>query len=554
MDLPDNPEELARVIRQLSARVAERPQWEHLEELFTSRHFFGVPASPLQRAICRIADGRPLDDLDGHPDVVEGLKGGGVPDGAPFEVAVLSAIRAGKSLLAAAASLHASQIADVSQCSPGDLPRAAYVSVALDQAQACFGHLVGNMLAKPDLKSLLIGDPSDSAGTALIRHPSGRPIEVKMTAGARGGKSLVSRWLVIVIFDEFALMSGEGDAAINWGEQRKAVRNRILPGGSIWHIGSPWAPVGPAYEMCRDHHGKPTKKLIVIRAPGWSMNPSWWTPERVAQAHEDDADAAAMTVDAKFGDPPTKMFAHGLIEAATRKELVLPPVPGASYSAAMDPATRGNGWTLVVSTRGEDAPLPEGQAWERRYTDRSRERIRVALAHQWKGSKAKPLDAEVVFDEMAALLKPYGVTRVETDQYASDVLVSMARRHGLEVIARMGDTGAYFYERCKLFLDRLEAHTIELPPVDLLGSDLRLVDKFVTNKGFRVNLPSTGDGRHCDYVPALMLSTEPWLRAIKGELAPPGSPEADKAEADRMREARTKKPSRAVPWWKKTAA
>lgn len=77
-----------------------------LEELLTSKHFFGLTtASPLQRAVCRIADGRSLGELAHLPEV-ESAIGDMTGVQATAELTVVSAIRVAKSLLAGALAVR----------------------------------------------------------------------------------------------------------------------------------------------------------------------------------------------------------------------------------------------------------------------------------------------------------------------------------------------------------------------------------------------------------------------------------------------------------------
>src|SRR5262245_52356972 len=128
-----------------------------LEQLCTSPTGFGVTtASPLQRAICRIADGLPLGDVS-ECDEVRAAIGNIEALGAaqrPAEMLILSGIRTGKSLLAAALAVRASQTCDISKLGPGETPRVSVVSLTVDLARVVFEHIVGNVLARPALRRL----------------------------------------------------------------------------------------------------------------------------------------------------------------------------------------------------------------------------------------------------------------------------------------------------------------------------------------------------------------------------------------------------------------
>lgn len=455
-----------------------------LEWKLTDRHAFGLTtASPLQRAICRVADGRPLGELRKNRDVRAAFGNvDALPTEAPKEVSILSGIRTAKSLIAACGAFHMSQTCDVSQLGPGEIPRVSVVSLQKDLADVVFGHLVGRAQASPLLRPLILGEPSGDS--IHFRHPTGRPVQVKVVAGSRAGATLVARWSAGCIFDEFPRMVGGDDAVVNWNDSRDAVLLRILRGAQIWNIGSPWAPYGPAYELVTEKWGKPTANHVVVRAPAPAMNPVYWTPERV-EAAKLEPDVYRTDVLAEFATAEEALFSAESVDRATRKDAVVPYMPGHNYYAAMDPATRGNGWTLAIATRHEGRTV-------------------VVRADEWMGSRHEPLDPSAVLSEIAGILAAYGLTSVDSDQWMGDALLALGRQVGLGIVPwRLAER-----ERAERYLairTRLDTNEIELPPVRHLRTDLLHVRKRLTPGGMSVVLPQTSDGRHCDFAPTLML-------------------------------------------------
>lgn len=478
-----------------------------LERLLTSLDYFGLTtATPLQRAICRIADGLPLGEFAEHPHVIAAIGDvAALPLAPPKTLLLLAGIRSAKSMLAAAACIRQSQRVDVSQLKAGEVPRVSCVSVRLDQAAAVKEHLVGNLLSRPKLRELLLDEPK--ADSVILRHPSGRPVEVKVVAGSAAGATLISRWSAGVVFDEAPRMVGSADGVVNLDDMTTSIAGRMLPGAIIWKIGSPWAPFGPVFEDVKDHHGHPTSSLIVVRAKGSWMNPQWWTPQRIAELRASDPRAAKTDEDCQFTDPEEALFG-GLLEPCTRAELVEEPRQGHEYAAAMDPATRGNAWTLVVATRREGKRI-------------------VVLSKQWQGSSASPLDPRVVLLDIRNTLRPYRLATVETDQWSSDALRSLARSPdiGLQLVewpmTQAENTDAYLdlARRCAL-------GEVELPPDPELITDLRRVKKRTTQNAVAIELPVTSDGRHCDYAPSV-------VRALRRYVAEPRTPETEAVRGER---------------------
>lgn len=455
-----------------------------LEWKLTDANAFGLTtASDLQRAICRVADGRPLGRL-ADSRVVRRAFGNvdELPDEKPREVTVLSGIRTAKSLTAACGAFHMSQTCDVSQLGPGEIPRVSVVSLQKDLADVVFDHLVGRAQASPLIRPLIIGEPSTDS--IHFRHPSGRPIEVKVLAGARAGATLVARWSAGAIFDEFPRMVGGDDGVVNWNDSRDAVLLRLLPNAQIWNIGSPWAPFGPAYELVTEYFGKPSRAMVVVRAPAPDMNPFYWTPARV-EAAKADPDVYRTDVLAEFATAEESLFSATSVDACTRTVLTLPPKPGNTYYAAMDPATRGNGWTLAIATREAGKTV-------------------VVRAEEWMGSKHEPLDPGIVLAEIAGILASYNLQSVDSDQWMGDALVTLGRQVGLN-IATWRFTERERAEKYLAIRTRLDSGELELPPVPKMRTDLLHVRKRLTPGGMSVVLPQTSDGRHCDFAPTLML-------------------------------------------------
>lgn len=461
----------------------------HFEGLLTSPIGFGlVTASPLQRAIARVVDGRPLGDLADNPQVLRAFGGCTPPVVKPSEFAIVSGIRTAKSLSSAALAIHWSQRADLSKLGPGEIPRISIVSVSKDLADVVFGHVVGRTMASPLLSKLVLETPT--ADTMMIRHPSGRPVEIKVVASSKAGSSLVARWSAGVILDEVARW-GADDAAVSVNDLRDAVLLRILPGAQLVYISSPWAPMGFLYDLVKERWGKPSADCIVVKAPAYDMAPLIWTPEKLEIAKR-DLRIYRTDIEADFADPEENLFTSEMIESAMRETpLIAPPEQGIQYTAAIDPATRGNSFTLVVAS---------GSGIKKK---------RVILAKQWTGSTAVPLRPAAVLEEIAHILKAYRVTVLDSDQYMGDALRDLANQVGLVLVPHSWSST----ERAKRYLTMrtmFEINDIELPPDPTVRQDLQRVVRRYSSNGVSIDLLKTNDGRHADYAPAICMALTRW--------------------------------------------
>jgi hypothetical protein len=471
------------------------------EALLTSREAFGIAtASPAQRAACRILDGECLADLAAHPDVLQ-LVGGAearaqLPSErgiAPTEVVFLAAIRTAKTIIACAAALRASQTVDVSKLGPGEVPRVSILSLKLDLSNVAHGILEATIRNSKVLAPLLIEATADSM---LIRHPSGRPIEIACVAGRAAGGGLTARWSAGLIADESPRMSGASDAVVSLTDARSAILGRLLPGAQALYIGSPWAPHGDVYSMVEQHWQKPTAHMVVLRGTGPLLNPGYWTPDRCVKLETADPVAHRTDVLGEFADPESGLLSPIAIYRSTRERpLELEYERGAVYHAAVDPSegtARGNGWSLCIIERQE----PERQTRCYGQDSDASARFRVALVREWRGFS--PAEC---WKQIAAVCRSYGIRRVRSDQYAASANADLARMYGLTLHIDRASASSSLEDWTNL-QTLLHNDKIELPPDALLKRDLLSVKRRVTQGAATVVLPRAA-GRHCDMASAL---------------------------------------------------
>lgn len=238
------------------------------------------------------------------------------------------------------------------------------------------------------------------------------------------------------------------------------------------------------------------------------------------------------------------LLSPALLDRATRPfPGDVAPEPGVTYVAAQDPGFTRNAWTLVVAAK--------------RFTCNALgERLRrsVVLCREWRGTAEQPLDPERVLREIAALLRPYKVRVVETDQYEQFGLRAIGARVGLEVVVRERSSVERL-ERWEQLSVWLADGEVELPPDPVLRADLLAVRRRLTPNGFSVWWPETPDGRHADYAPATVIAlsratVDPELPArLPAAYVVPAPPNAA-AEAERLEAAvlhKTEQVDR--PWW-----
>jgi hypothetical protein len=461
-----------------------------LETVLTHEDMFGLTtATPVQRAICRALDGLPFEELWDDPDVREAF-GDVQPVRTAKIVMILAGIRSGKSKIAAARLVQSSQNVDLSHVSIGDQVLSPCLSVDKQAAEKVFDHAIETIRHKPALKALLIGEPQ--AESFVLRHPSGRPIKVQVSALAKHGSTLVGAWLAGLVLDEAPRIASQEEGVRNIQDSIAATRGRVLPGATTMLIGSPWAPFGYCFELWTKYFGVQSDQFLVVCAAGPKMNPGHWTPEHCEEVRLEDPASYEANVNARFTDQQSSMFSADVIDMRTRLlPETLEPDPKHTYAAAMDPATRSNFWTLSIVTRG--------------LCDDGKMRDRVVLTKVWKRTSKEHLDASSIFAEMKPILDRYRIRFVTTDQWGMDLLSVIARQYEITLIEEIitAQKKSQMYERMRL---RLAEDQIELAPDSRLREELLRVRKTATRTGYGVDSPILADGSHGDLASAVVLS------------------------------------------------
>lgn len=289
-----------------------------LETVWTAPEFFGLTtATPVQRAVCRVLDNLPLGELADHPDVRAAMGDCTNLGGAPRDLTFASAARCGKSEFAAVFAFTRSQTVDLSRVGRGDRVRIPIVSLTRDLGAVVYRHLVENVMAKPVMRALLVDEPS--ADRVAFKHPSGRVVEVTITSASRAGGKQIGGFLASEIYDECTRMMGEIDGvSVALDEMWAATESRFLPGGQRLNVGTPWAPHGPVFDQVMKHWRAPTRDLVVVKATGPMLNPSWWTPEKCIDLGRKNMSAFQSDGLAEFRKPEAAIATVESVEGTKR--------------------------------------------------------------------------------------------------------------------------------------------------------------------------------------------------------------------------------------------
>ncbi len=133
---------------------------------------------------------------------------------------------------------------------------------------------------------------------------------------------------------------------------------------------------------------------------------------------------------------------------------------------------------------------------------------------------------------MLPLLQAYRCERsVRTDQYAAPPLIEIALSKGIG-LSQITITTANKYKLYSSIGVRLDNEYLKLPRNEAMRSDILNVKKRVAGTGgFKVVLPETNDGRHCDYAATLAILCGDYLES-SGEVQRKAEAQAARLEDD----------------------
>ena len=405
---------------------------------------------------------------------------------------------------------------------PGDIGVVPFISVKREEAQKRLRTIREILDA--------IGEPYRplQSGYELADYRTGFQVFTASIAGVSGPTS------ISVVGDEVSKWRDADTGANPATEVLASVRPTMAtqPNARMFLSSSPMGRLdahAKAFEM------GDTAFQMVAFAPTWIANPT--ISEADTHVLEPDEDTwrreyAAIPME----QSESSLLTPGLLDRITRKAPeTLPYQDGWEYVAQMDPATRGNGWTLVIATR-------------RREGDRFR-RVIVRL-REWRGTSSRPLLPDVVLAEIAAELAPYHLTAVWSDQHHADSLMAIGRRIGLRVLV---DTmsAPKVLDQAENLATWIADDEVEIPQHPQLRADLLSIRRVLTANGMTIRLAETPDGRHADYAAAVMGSLGRFLRVPSAADDRPAWKREQDAILARVQKKHGPKPD--VPWWKRSA-
>lgn len=466
----------------------------------------GAEPTNVQRATARAADGRALSVLWKDDDVRKAFGGKRPPWGKnkkPKTFCFLAATRGAKSIVAASCAVRSALTCEVGKLVPSDELRVPCLATALDTADQIQSHAL--WIVRHHFPASLVGKPLTSS--FRVARENHEWVEITTTPLAARGASVVSRWLGGIVFDEAPLMGTAKETVRSLRASRRAVADRILPGGQELLIGSPDEPHGEIYDLYEERFGEPDEDLVIVNADGPMLNPDHWTPEFLEWLRKKDPWTYQTKGLAQFADAPSTLIPTIAIKAAmgpdpVRARRKRPPQAKpreqwtpVEYVASLGPAERGPGWSLViVGTVGED--------------EKKQKVLEQAVAQQWFGSLESPLQPVTVLREARDLCLDYGVDAVHMNATVLETHQELAGELKLGLIP-VELEGSARTRMCDTLRGSIVEKRLALTSSKAQKTDLQRVKKQPTVNGVTVQYPSSGESADdaeataCDFVPLL---------------------------------------------------
>jgi hypothetical protein len=242
-------------------------------------------------------------------------------------------------------------------------------------------------------------------------------------------RSVRGRPILCAILDELAFWRDENSANPD-EETYKAIKPALasIPGSMVIGISSPYRKSGLLYNKFTDHFGN-DGDVLVIKAPTRTLNPKI-SQDVIDEAMAEDPAAARAEWMAEFRDDIAGYADAALIKAAVDRDVsVRPARAGVAYCSFSDPS---------------------GGA---------RDSFTCAIAHDESGTAVldclveirAPFNPTAATEEIAAVLKSYGLKSTTGDKYAAQWVVDAFRKCGINYGHSERDRSAIYLDALPLF-------------------------------------------------------------------------------------------------------
>src|SRR6185369_8538592 len=243
-----------------------------------------------QRAFARVVyDGAEPADLEGSErDAAHAIFGalGAIPAVARRVVVQVKGRDAGGSRLGAERCAHLGLTLPIDRIGVQELAFVVFGGPKLRHARVGLRH------ARSALKKHGVAILEDSTdGFTIVRH-DGRRVRFEAFAASRGGDTVRGVPIIAALLDEAGFYYDESSGVANGEAIFGAIVPRLLPGGQVLIVSSPWAESGLLFTEFTRNHGAPVTAIAAL-CPTGLMRDDPETLAMIAVERERDPDNAA---------------------------------------------------------------------------------------------------------------------------------------------------------------------------------------------------------------------------------------------------------------------
>ncbi len=235
---------------------------------------------------------------------------------------------------------------------------------------------------------------------------------VDVVVATNSFRSIRGRTILCSVLDETAFWMDENTAKPDVATYAALVPGMAtLPSAVLVGISTPHKKAGLLYNKWKAHFGKPDDRVLVVQAASTTLNPTL-DPAIIAQAMEDDPAAASAEWMGLWRDDIGGYVTLELIEAAVDRGVVTrPPLQHCRHFGFVDAASgtgRDSFAVAIAHAEGTEVVLD--------------------VAHEIR----PPFSPTTAIEEVADLLKNYGIQTVNGDKYAAGFVVDGFARCGIK--------------------------------------------------------------------------------------------------------------------------
>jgi hypothetical protein len=392
----------------------------------TDPELLGLSLSPAQEALLRAIYGLPLTkaqkaiwrDATGRERYVRH---------AVREATVVAGARAGKdSRIAAPVVCYEAVFGGHDKhLARGERGLAALVAQDRRAAGIAFGYIKAGLEQSALLRDLIDGEPT----TSEIRLTNGITIACfpSTLTSLRG-------WSIPVgVMDELAFFRLEGMIHSDAEIQASIRRGQIgFPNPKLIKVSTPYMKSGVLFDDFSRYWGADERDVLVWRMGSAEMNPT--LAGKLEQLRKLDPQRFAREYEAQFADDLAAFLGWEQIDrAVVRGRSELPPQPGMTYYAAVDPSGGGADAFTCSIVHGDEGTVVQD------------------VLRGWVRRAGQSPDLRGVVAEIASLVKEYGLREVTGDRYAAGWVRQAFRDEAITYTESRLDKTAAYLELLPLF-------------------------------------------------------------------------------------------------------